>query len=113
MNTIPPVRTLVLVWVSLLTWLALTTATSYLHLGLGNTLINLVIAAIKLALIAWFFMHLRHSDAAVRLAAGAAVLFLFFLAFLSFSDFLTRSVLVAPWQGADNFIGQPAQEAAH
>jgi cytochrome c oxidase subunit 4 len=95
------------VWLGLLVLLALTTGSSYVHLGVGNTLLNLAIAAIKLALIAWFFMHLQRADAAVKLAAGAALLFLFFLAFLSFADLLTRSVLVAPWQGADHFVGQP------
>ena len=113
MSTTPPVRAPILVWLGLLVLLALTTATSYLHLGLGNTLINLVIAAIKLGLIALFFMHLRRSDAAVRLAAGAALLFLFFLAFLSFADFLTRSVVVAPWQRADNIVSHPAKETTH
>lgn len=109
MSTIPAVRTFVLVWLGLLVLLALTTASSYVHLGVGNTLLNFVIAAIKLALIAVFFMHLARADAAVRLAAGAALLFLFFLAFLSFADFLTRSVLVAPWQGGDHFVSQPAK----
>jgi cytochrome c oxidase subunit 4 len=96
-STIPPVGKLLLVWLGLLVLLALTTASSYVHLGVGNTLLNFVIAAIKLALIAVFFMHLGRAEAAVRLAAGAALLFLFFLVFLSFADFLTRAVLVAPW----------------
>ena len=98
MKTVSAVRTLVLVWLSLLVLLVLTTASSYLHLGIGNTLTNFVIAVIKLALIALFFMHLRDADTAVRLAAGAALLFLFFLAFLSFADLLTRSFRSAPWQ---------------
>lgn len=98
MNTVPAVKTLVLVWLSLLVLLTLTTASSYLHLGIANTLINLAIAVVKFALIAAFFMHLRRADPAVRLAAGAALLFLFFLAFLSFADLLTRSYRAAPWQ---------------
>jgi cytochrome c oxidase subunit 4 len=84
------VRTLLLVWGGLLVLLALTTGSSYLPLGVGNTLINGMVAIMKVALIAVYFMHLRRADAVVRLAAGAALLFLFFLAFLSFADLLTR-----------------------
>jgi cytochrome c oxidase subunit IV len=107
MNGIPRLRTFVLVWLSLLVLLALSTGSSYLHLGIANTLINMVIAAVKVGLIAVFFMHLRQADAAVRLAAGAALLFLFFLAFLSFADLLTRSFRAAPWQPPAETRGGP------
>jgi caa(3)-type oxidase subunit IV len=94
----PSVKTLLAVWACLLVLLTITTASAYLSLGIGNTLINGVIAVLKVALIALCFMHLRRADAAVRLAAGAALLFLFLLAFLSFGDFLTRPRHPAPWQ---------------
>ncbi|MFL6601702.1 MAG: cytochrome C oxidase subunit IV family protein [Steroidobacteraceae bacterium] len=97
MKSVSSIGTLLNVWLGLVGLLALTTASAYLHLGMGNTLINLGIAVVKIGLIALFFMHLRRSDAAVRLAAGAALLFLFFLAFLSFADFLTRPRNPAPW----------------
>jgi cytochrome c oxidase subunit 4 len=97
MRSVSSIRSLLNVWLGLLGLLALTTASAYLHLGIGNTLINLAVAAVKIGLIVLFFMHLRRSDVAVRLAAGAALLFLFFLAFLSFADFLTRPRGPAPW----------------
>jgi cytochrome c oxidase subunit IV len=102
-------RALVLVWLSLLVLLALTTGSSYLHLGMGNTVINFVIAVVKCGLIAVFFMHLGRADGAVRLAAGAALLFLFFLGFLSFSDWLTRSVRAAPWEAPAETVGGPTR----
>ncbi len=95
---IPTIKTLLRVWFGLLVFLGLTTASSYLDLGVGNGVANLVFAIMKVSLIALFYMHLRHATATVRLAAGAALLFLFFLAFLSFGDFLTRSRSPAPWQ---------------
>jgi len=98
MSAVPAVKTLVAVWVALLVLLGLTTASSYVALGIGNTLINSGIAVLKVGLIALFFMHLRRSDAAVRLAAAIAFLFLFFLFFLSFGDLLTRSPRPASWQ---------------
>lgn len=96
--SIAALKTLLGVWLALLVLLGLSTASSYLDLGTGNSVVNLVIAMLKVSLIALFYMHLRHATATVRLAAGAALLFLFFLAFLSFADFLTRSNRPALWQ---------------
>jgi cytochrome c oxidase subunit 4 len=100
-STIAP---LVATWFALLVLLALTTASAYLDLGFGNTLLNLVIAGVKVALIAVFFMHLGQSDGAVRIAAVAALFFLFILAFLAFSDILSRPSHPAPWH-------EPARES--
>jgi cytochrome c oxidase subunit 4 len=97
------VAPLVATWFALLILLALTTASAYVNLGFGNTLLNLVIAAVKVGLIAVFFMHLGQSDGAVRIAAAAALFFLFILAFLSFSDILSRPSQPAPWH-------EPARE---
>jgi hypothetical protein len=52
-------------------------------------------------------MHLRRSDATVRLAAGAALLFLFFLAFLTFGDYLTRPMHPAPWRSPQDSTLNP------
>jgi cytochrome c oxidase subunit 4 len=99
------VTSLVLTWLALLALLALTTASAYLDLGVGNTVLNMVIAAAKVALIAALFMHLGRSDAAVHIAATAALFFLFILAFLSFSDILSRPSHPAPWH-------EPARESS-
>jgi len=97
----PSVASLVATWGALLALLAVTTASSYLDLGAGNTVLNLVIAAIKVALIAVFFMQLGRSDAAVRIAAVAALFFLLILAFLTFGDILTRPSYPAPWRAPE------------
>jgi cytochrome c oxidase subunit 4 len=98
MSSVSSLKTLLAVWVILLVLLGLTTASSYMSLGIGNTLINLVIAIMKIGLIVLFFMHLLRSDAAVRLAAATTLLFLFFMVFLTFGDLVTRHLLRAPWQ---------------
>ncbi len=90
MNNIFVWRPLGFVWLALMTLLALTAGTAYINLGAANSLINLAIAAAKVALIAVFFMHLREADNAMRLTFGTALLLLFVLAFLSFNDFLSR-----------------------
>ncbi|HKU16066.1 MAG TPA: cytochrome C oxidase subunit IV family protein [Steroidobacteraceae bacterium] len=94
----PSIASLVFTWLALLALLAVTTASAYLDLGAGNTVLNLIIAAIKVALIAVFFMHLGRADGAVHIAAGAALFFLFILAFLAFGDVLTRPSHSTPWR---------------
>jgi cytochrome c oxidase subunit IV len=90
MNKVFVWRPLGWVWLALMLLLAITAGTAFLHLGAGNSIINLAIAAAKVGLIAVFFMHLRQADNAMRLAFGTALLLLFVLAFLSFSDVLSR-----------------------
>jgi caa(3)-type oxidase subunit IV len=97
----PSLASLVVNWAALLALLAITTASAYLELGVGNTLLNLLIAGIKVVLIATFFMHLGRSDAAVRIAAVAALFFLLILAFLTFGDILTRPSHPAPWRAPE------------
>jgi cytochrome c oxidase subunit IV len=92
------VRTLLFTWGGLLLLLAVTTASAYLNLGLGNLVVNLGVASLKVALIAAMFMHLTRSSVAVRLAAAAGLFFLFILAFLFFGDWLTRPSNPAPWR---------------
>lgn len=92
------IRSLLLVWLGLLLLLGLSTASAFVPLGAGNALLILLIALVKIGLIVHFFMHLNRSDAAVRLAASATLLFLFFMAFLTFGDLLTRHLASTPWQ---------------
>ena len=99
------IGSLVATWFALLALLGVTTASAYLDFGLGNTVLNLVIAAAKVALIAAFFMHLGRSDGAVQVAAASALFFLFILAFLAFGDILTRPSHPAPWRA-------PVQESS-
>ena len=100
-------KTLLAVWLGLMVLLALTTASSYLALGVGNTLINLVIALMKIGLIVCFFMHLLRADTAVRLTAAATLLFLFFMGFLVFGDLLTRHPPQAAWKAPVESRGGP------
>ena len=98
---LPSIASLVLTWATLLALLAITTASAYLDLGSGNTVLNLVIAGIKVVLIATFFMHLGRSDSAVHIAAVSALFFLLILAFLTLGDVLTRPSQPAPWRAPE------------
>jgi len=78
------------VWIALVTLALLSCALAYVPLGVGNLIAALMIAGVKMTLIAVFFMHLRQAPPALRLVALAPVLFLSFLLVLSFADVLMR-----------------------
>lgn len=82
---------LVLVFAVLLAVLA-TSAVLSRHLqGALGTGVALALAAVKLALIFWFFMRLRTQSGVVRLFAAAGFLWLVIAGVLTCADYLTRS----------------------
>jgi len=97
MKTAPPLRAYAITWVALLVLLALTFALAHLRLGAFNPVASLVIAAVKAALVALFFMHLRRGRALLVLFALVAPFALAILFVLSGADYVTREVHPAPW----------------
>ncbi len=83
------------VWLALMLLLAASTSTVYLDLGKGALPLHLGIAAVQVGLIFLFFMRLTKSEAALRLSAASAALWLSFLFALCLSDYLTRD-----WNGS-------------
>jgi cytochrome c oxidase subunit 4 len=81
------------VWLALLTLLAITVSASYLPLGLGNGIVSMGVVASKAFLITYFFMTLQSSSALLRLAALAGIFWLILSFSLTFSDYVTRSLL--------------------
>lgn len=79
-----------LAWAALMALLMATIGVSFLNLGAWNVVLNMAIAAGKVGIIAWVYMHLRHSFPLVRLAAVLAILWLAILFMLGLSDYLTR-----------------------
>ena len=83
-------RTYVLVWAALIVLTAATVAISYVHLGMMNVVVALLIASGKASLVALFFMHLRYES---RLVWGFALTPIFFLVLIiagTLSDTLFR-----------------------
>jgi cytochrome c oxidase subunit 4 len=58
--------------------------------------VALAIAAVKMLLVALFFMHIRHSTKLTRLVVTGGLLWLAILLFLTMSDFATRGWIGAP-----------------
>lgn len=88
-------RSYVLALGLLLTLTATTVGVAELDLGEGNTIAALGIAALKVSIVAWFFMHLRAAPKLIRLIAASGLFWLLLLLGLTFADYATRiSVLI-------------------
>ena len=86
----PPVRDLVAVFAALIVLLGLSAGTAALPPAAWKTGASLVIAVIKTALVALFFMRLREQRGLIRVFASAGLFWLAILVVLVFSDYLTR-----------------------
>jgi len=80
------------VFAALMLFTALTVWAAFQPLGVWNTPLALSIAVTKALLVAWIFMHLRHSGRLTVFVVSASVLWLAFLVLITASDYLTR-----PW----------------
>ncbi len=86
-----PILRLLLVWFSLMLLLGVTLGAAFLPLGEAKPWIAYGIAAAKAGLILWFFMDMRKEGGLLRLATGAALLWIVFMITLIAADYLTRS----------------------
>ena len=80
-----------LVWAALMLLVLLTLGLAYLPLGRFNMPLGLLIAAAKALLIGLVFMELRLAKSFIRLAAGAAFLWIAVMFALTFSDLASRA----------------------
>jgi cytochrome c oxidase subunit IV len=105
---IVPVRTYVATFVALLIFTVLTTWIATIDLHQWNTVVALLIAGIKMSLVALFFMHLRWGPALDRLVAIAALFWWGILITITLADVISRnwtpqplpwSILVLPFLG--------------
>ena len=83
-------RTYIIVWIALLILTVLTWGVSYINLGMGNVAVALLIASLKAALVALFFMHLRYENRLVWAFALVPLLFLALIIFGTLADTLSR-----------------------
>jgi cytochrome c oxidase subunit 4 len=79
------------VWVTLMLLVLLTLGVAYLPLGRFNMPLALLIAAVKAVLIGIVFMELRVAKTFIRLAAGAALLWIAVMFALTFADVASRA----------------------
>jgi len=92
----PTVRLYALVFAALGALALLTTALAYRDLGIFNSIIALLIAATKAALVILYFMHVRYAGRLTWVFVVAGFCWLAILLGLSASDYLTRDWLPPP-----------------
>jgi cytochrome c oxidase subunit 4 len=88
---IDSVKTYTVVWIALLILTAVTTSVAYIDLGPFSVVVALTIAAVKMLLVALFFMHVRHSTKLTKLVILGAMLWLAILIALTLSDYISRA----------------------
>ncbi len=103
-------KALWMTWASLLALLAATFFAARVDLGLGNTIVALLISGLKMALVILFFMQVRYSSRLVWVFVCAG--FVWWMIFISFAmtDYLTRRPVVPYDRGAPT-PGSPLQNA--
>ena len=83
-------RFLVASWLGLLALLAITVTAAYLPLGMANTIVAMVIATAKAAIVATIFMELRERHPLTIPFAGAGFFWLGIMLWLALADYITR-----------------------
>jgi cytochrome c oxidase subunit 4 len=84
------VKTYLLTFLSLLGLTLLTTLLGFIDMGPLNTIVAVVIAAIKASLIAAFFMHTLYESKLIRVVLAGGVIWLLILISLTISDYISR-----------------------
>jgi len=87
---IDSIKTYAAVWIVLLILTGVTTSVAYVDLGAFSVVVALVIAVVKMLLVALFFMHVRHSTQLTRLVLAGGLIWLMILLALTLADFFTR-----------------------
>lgn len=78
------------VWVSLLVLLGATWLAAQFNLGLGNTIIALIISGLKMLLVILFFMQVRYSQRLIWVFACAGFMWWLIFISLALTDYITR-----------------------
>ena len=88
----PKLRTLFIIYFSLIVMLVLTAIGAKLPLSAAvHDILAFGISVAKTVLIVLIFMEVRYNKGVVRVFAGAGLVWLFLLFLLTFTDYLTRA----------------------
>jgi cytochrome c oxidase subunit 4 len=84
------IRAALFTYAGLMVLLALTVGSTFIPMGMGNSIVNIAIAFAKAALIGWIFMHLRHAGPLVPLTVVVLICWIALMYGLSLNDYFTR-----------------------
>ena len=106
-ESVVPIRTYALVFLTLLVLTSLTTAIAFVDLGgAWNNVVALTIAVAKALLVILYFMHVRYSDKLTWVFAAAGFFWLLILIGGTMDDVLTRQLL-SPQAASTSMQSQP------
>ncbi|HTC35336.1 MAG TPA: cytochrome C oxidase subunit IV family protein [Bryobacteraceae bacterium] len=91
MHPVTPVRTYVLIWAVLTILTFVTFYVSTINLGAFNVVVALGIAAFKMSLVIWFFMHVRTDNPLTKLFVFAGFFWMAILLALTLGDYFSRA----------------------
>jgi cytochrome c oxidase subunit 4 len=91
MHPVTPVRTYVLIWAVLTILTFVTFYVSTINLGPFNVVVALGIAAFKMSLVIWFFMHVRTDNPLTKLFVFAGFFWMAILLALTLGDYFSRA----------------------
>jgi cytochrome c oxidase subunit 4 len=91
MHPVTPVRTYVLIWLTLTIFTGITFWVSTINLGPFNVVVALAIAAFKMSLVIWFFMHVKTDNPLTKLFVFAGFFWIAILLALTLGDYYSRA----------------------
>jgi cytochrome c oxidase subunit 4 len=91
MHPVTPVRTYVLIWLTLTILTFVTFYVSTIPLGPFNIVVALGIAFTKMMLVIWFFMHVRTDNPLTKLFVFAGFFWMAILLTLTLGDYVSRA----------------------
>ena len=91
MHPVTPVRTYVLIWLTLTILTFVTFYVSTINLGPFNVVVALAIAVFKMMLVIWFFMHVRTDNPLTKLFVFAGFFWMAILLVLTLGDYFSRA----------------------
>lgn len=94
---IKPISLYVWVLVALQVLLLISVGTSFLNLGIFNTVIRLAVAVASALLLMVFFMHESRARALTIMTSALGFIWLALLVGLALTDFTVRVLVPAPW----------------
>jgi cytochrome c oxidase subunit 4 len=86
-------KTYLLTFLGLLGLTVLTTLLGFIDMGPFNTVVALLLAAVKASLIAAFFMHALYESKLVRVVLAGGVIWFLILISITMTDYISRNWL--------------------
>jgi cytochrome c oxidase subunit 4 len=91
MHPVTPVRTYVLIWLTLTILTFVTFRVAQIDLGPFNVVVALGIACFKMMLVIWFFMHVRTDNPLTKLFVFAGFFWMAILLVFTLGDYFSRT----------------------